>query len=322
METKWSLLEKRAKITPFDIPVDYNIINILANRGIKNKKEIIEFLNPKLSNLESPQGLYDINKALDIIMQAIKNNSKICIYGDYDVDGITSTSILYLALKKLNHDNIFYYIPLRDEGYGLNKNAIDEIKKSNTDLIITVDCGINSFEEVEYIKKLNMKVIITDHHDISGRLPIAHACINPKIEENKYSFPSLAGVGTIFMVILELYKKLLTPEDAYQFLDLVALGTVADIMPLVKENRILVKYGLEEMKKTKNLGLKCILEKLELYGKDLTPGNLSFKIAPIFNAAGRLSDAKIVVKLLISDNINEINTLVDNLIFNNANRKK
>lgn len=132
METKWSLLEKRAKITPFDIPVDYNIINILANRGIKNKKEIIEFLNPKLSNLESPQGLYDINKALDIIMQAIKNNSKICIYGDYDVDGITSTSILYLALKKLNHDNIFYYIPLRDEGYGLNKNAIDEIKKSNT----------------------------------------------------------------------------------------------------------------------------------------------------------------------------------------------
>ena len=109
METKWSLLEKRAKITPFDIPVDYNIINILANRGIKNKKEIIEFLNPKLSNLESPQGLYDMNKALDIIMQAIKNNSKICIYGDYDVDGITSTSILYLALKKLNHDSRLWY---------------------------------------------------------------------------------------------------------------------------------------------------------------------------------------------------------------------
>ena len=322
MKTKWSLLEKRAKITPFDIPVDYNIINILTNRGIKNKKEIIEFLNPKISNLESPQGLYNINKALDIIIQAIKNNSKICIYGDYDVDGITSTSILYLALKKLNHNNIFYYIPLRDEGYGLNKNAINEIKNSDTDLIITVDCGINSFEEVEYIKKLNMKVIITDHHDIAGRLPMAHACINPKIEDNNYSFPSLAGVGTIFMVILELYKKLLTPEEAYEFLDLVALGTVADIMPLIKENRILVKYGLEKMKETKNLGLKCILEKLELYGKDLTPGNISFKIAPIFNAAGRLSDAKIVVKLLISDNINEINTLVDNLIFNNSNRKK
>ena len=156
MKTKWSLLEKRAKITPFDIPVDYNIINILTNRGIKNKKEIIEFLNPKISNLESPQGLYNINKALDIIIQAIKNNSKICIYGDYDVDGITSTSILYLALKKLNHNNVFYYIPLRDEGYGLNKKAIDEIKNSDTDLIITVDCGINSFEEVEYIKKLNM----------------------------------------------------------------------------------------------------------------------------------------------------------------------
>ena len=180
MKTKWSLLEKKSKLTPFDIPIDYNILNILANRGITKKNDIIKFINPKLENLEDPQGLIDLDLAILEIEDAIKNDKKICIYGDYDVDGITSTSILYLSLKKLGTSNIIYYIPLRNEGYGLNKNAIDEIKSKNVDLIITVDCGISSHSEVEYIKELGMRVVITDHHDIPSNIPKSHACVNPK----------------------------------------------------------------------------------------------------------------------------------------------
>ena len=322
MKTKWSLLEKKSKLTPFDIPIDYNILNILANRGITKKNDIIKFINPKLENLEDPQGLIDLDLAILEIEDAIKNDKKICIYGDYDVDGITSTSILYLSLKKLVTSNIIYYIPLRNEGYVLNKNAIDEIKSKNVDLIITVDCGISSHSEVEYIKELGMRVVITDHHDISSNIPKSHACVNPKRLDNKYSFPNLAGVGVVFMLVYTMFKKLNRLEEVFDFLDIVALGTIADIMPLIKENRIIVKHGLEKFKTTKNLGLRSIINKLELNNKDITVGDVSFKIAPIFNAVGRLSDAKLAVKLLISESTVEINALAQNLISNNINRKK
>ena len=322
MKTKWSLLEKKSKLTPFDIPIDYNILNILANRGITKKNDIIKFINPKLENLEDPQGLIDLDLAILEIEDAIKNDKKICIYGDYDVDGITSTSILYLSLKKLGTSNIIYYIPLRNEGYGLNKNAIDEIKSKNVDLIITVDCGISSHSEVEYIKELGMRVVITDHHDIPSNIPKSHACVNPKRLDNKYSFPNLAGVGVVFMLVYTMFKKLNRLEEIFDFLDIVALGTIADIMPLIKENRIIVKHGLEKFKTTKNLGLRSIINKLELNNKDITVGDVSFKIAPIFNAVGRLSDAKLAVKLLISESTVEINALAQNLISNNINRKK
>lgn len=323
METKWTLFVGRAKLTPFDISLDYNILNILNNRGITKKKDIIKFIQPSLNDLEDPSKLVDMNIAIKRIVLAIKNKEKICIYGDYDVDGISSTSLLYLSLKKLDA-NVSYYIPLRNEGYGLNKQALQELKESGIDLVISVDCGISSFEEANYAKSINLDLIITDHHDISasGEIPKAIACINPKRIDNEYSFPNIAGVGVSFLLVYELFRYYNILEEVYEYLDLVALGTIADIMPLIKENRIFVKFGLEKLKNTRNLGLKTILKKIELENKELTSGDISFKVAPIFNAVGRLSDAKLAVKLLISDNLSEINALADTLISNNISRKK
>lgn len=323
METKWVLLEKKSKSTPLKFSVDYNILNILSSRGIKKENEILDFLFPNLDNLEDPLRLKGVDIASEYILKAIKEDKKICIYGDYDVDGITSTSLLYLTLKDLGCNNLMYYIPLRNEGYGLNTKAIDELKSLNVDLIITVDCGISSYNEVEYINSLGMKVIVTDHHDIPNyKLPRAITCINPKIIDSEYSFSNLAGVGVAFMLAYNLYKLEGDFKKVYNYLDLVALGTIADIMPLISQNRILVKYGLEKIMNTDNLGLKTILERLDLYGKELSVGNVGFKITPIFNATGRLSDAKLGVKLLISDNPMEIKSLADNLISNNIDRKK
>ncbi|NYV27652.1 single-stranded-DNA-specific exonuclease RecJ [Streptobacillus felis] len=324
METKWILSEIKSKLTNFDLPIDNNILNILANRGIVDEKDIVSFINPNLENLEDPLRLKDLDLAASYILEAIKQNQNICIYGDYDVDGITSTSLLYLVLKQIGAKNLDYYIPLRNEGYGLNKDAIKEIKDKGTDLIITVDCGISSYYDVEYINELDMKVIVTDHHDLPSdkRLPRSLACINPKRTDNEYSFPNIAGVGVAFLLSYELFRRLDMKDEIYNYLDIATLGTIADIMPIIKENRIIVKYGLEKLRNSKNLGLRTILNKTELTGKELTTGDISFKIAPIFNAAGRLADAKLGVKLLISDNQNEINVLADNLISNNIDRRK
>ncbi|WP_081256894.1 single-stranded-DNA-specific exonuclease RecJ [Streptobacillus moniliformis] len=324
METKWILSETKSKLTNFDLPIDNNILNILASRGIVDEKDIVNFINPSLENLEDPLKLKDLGLAASYILDAIKEYKNICIYGDYDVDGITSTSLLYLAFKKIGAKNIDYYIPLRNEGYGLNKDAIQEIKNKGTDLIITVDCGISSYHDVEFINSLDMKAIITDHHDIPSdkKLPRALACINPKRLDNEYSFPNIAGVGVAFLLAYELFRRLGIKEEIYSYLDIASLGTIADIMPIIKENRIIVKYGLEKLKNSSNLGLRTILNKLNLKDKELTTGDISFKIAPVFNAAGRLADAKLGVKLLISDNQNEINILSDNLISNNIYRKK
>ncbi|WP_156299219.1 single-stranded-DNA-specific exonuclease RecJ [Streptobacillus canis] len=324
METKWILSETRSKLTNFDLPIDNNILNILANRGIVDEKDIVNFINPSLENLEDPLRLKDLGLAASYILEAIKENKNICIYGDYDVDGITSTSLLYLVLKKIGAKNLDYYIPLRNEGYGLNKDAIQEIKDKETDLIITVDCGISSYYDVEFINSLGMQVIVTDHHDLPSdkKLPRGLACINPKRLDNEYSFPNIAGVGVAFLLAYELFRRLDMKEEIYRYLDIASLGTIADIMPIIKENRIIVKYGLERLKNSSNLGLKTILNKLELTDKELTTGDVSFKIAPIFNAAGRLADAKLGVKLLISNNQNEVNVLADNLISNNIDRRK
>ena len=261
---------------------------------------------------------------MDRILKAIDNNEKICIYGDYDVDGITSTSILYLAFKKLGAKNLDFYIPIRDEGYGLNNQALDQIKANGTDLVITVDCGITSYKEINYANSIGLSVIITDHHNLLDPVvPNAYAVINPKRLENKYPFRELAGVGTAFMVVLALFKRKGIYEEAFSYIDLVCLGTIADVVPLIKENRIIVKYGLERLKNTQNLGLKMLLKKVFPDKLDeYSSGDVGFTISPIFNAAGRLQDAKLVVYLLISDNEREISTIIDELLLKNKERKE
>ena len=230
--TKWVLKEKKAQIT--SLPIDKDILNILATRGITKKEDIINFIQPNIKNLHDPLLLTDLEKAVERIFVAISNDEKICIYGDYDVDGITSTSILYLALKKLGAKNIDFYIPIRDEGYGLNNQAIKQIKDNGADLIITVDCGITSYKEINYANSLGLTVIVTDHHNLLDPVvPNAYAVVNPKRLENKYPFKELAGVGTAFMLVLELFKRKDMYEEALDYIDLVSLGTIADVVPLV-----------------------------------------------------------------------------------------
>ena len=200
--TKWIFKSENFKSGNNNI--DKEIEQILYNRGIQSKDEVEFFINGTLENLMNPSDLSDVDKGVERILKAKENNETIWIYGDYDVDGITSTSLCYLALKELEI-NVKYYIPLRDEGYGLNKDALNYIKEEGGNLIITVDCGISSISEVEHCNALGMDMIITDHHEINNELPPAHAIVNPKREDNKNSYKYFAGVGTAFMLLLALY---------------------------------------------------------------------------------------------------------------------
>lgn len=331
--TKWNIknIPKDKDIKINNIPVDKDILKILFSRGIKSPGEIRNFLNPKLENLQNPNKLYDVEKAVKIIREAIRKNINIWIYGDYDVDGITSTAVLYLALKELGAENVSYYIPIRDEGYGLNNDALKKIKDSGGELVITVDCGITAFEEIKFANSINLPVIITDHHNLQGKkVPEALAVINPKRIENEYTFESLAGVGTVFMLVLSLFESYGKKEEAFEYLDLVSIGTIADIVPLLSENRILTRFGLEKLPFTKNRGLAFLLYKLFNSGEkkgnnpksEYSTYDVGFIIAPVFNAAGRLKDAKMVVKLLTSDNNREIEIIVKELINKNFERKE
>lgn len=314
-------MEKVSKSSSLNI--DKDILNILASRGITKKEDIIKFIHPDIKNLTNPCLLQDLEKACDRILFAISNNEKICIYGDYDVDGITSTSILYLAFKELGAKYVDFYIPIRDEGYGLNNQALEKIKENGTNLVITVDCGITSYKEINYANSIGLCTIITDHHNLLDPVvPNAYATINPKRYENKYPFRELAGVGTAFMLILELFKRKNIYEKAFSYIDLVAIGTIADVVPLISENRIIVKYGLEKLKNTKHLGLKMLLDRVFPNKFDeFSTGDIAFTISPIFNASGRLKDAKLVVYLLISNNEQEIKTIIDELLLKNKERK-
>lgn len=321
--TKWIYKSKESTSSINNVNAD--ILKILNNRNIHTEEEVLKFLSPSLDNLRDPFTLEDMKKAVDRILLAIKNNEHIWIYGDYDVDGITSTSLSYLALQSLGA-HVEYYIPLRDEGYGLNKEALTSIHKNGGTLIITVDCGITSHSEIEHCNSLGMEIIITDHHDIiDNKLPNAFAIINPKREENIYSFKQLAGVGTVFNLFLALFTSLSKKEEMFKYLDIVALGTIADIVPLVEDNRIFVKYGLEYLKKSSSKGLTALLKVLffENYeNKIYSPYDVGFVIAPVFNAAGRLEDAKSSVELLISNDHTKFNLLIPSLIENNQKRKE
>lgn len=319
--TKWIFKSENFKSGNNNI--DKEIEQILYNRGIQSKDEVEFFINGTLENLMNPSDLSDVDKGVERILKAKGNNETIWIYGDYDVDGITSTSLCYLALKELEI-NVKYYIPLRDEGYGLNKDALNYIKEEGGNLIITVDCGISSISEVEHCNALGMDMIITDHHEINNELPPAHAIINPKREDNKNSYKYFAGVGTAFMLLLALYKKLDKKNEIYKYLDIVAIGTIADIVPLKGENRLLVKRGLELLKSSKWQGLNMLMKRLfeNPIDKKFDTYDVGFIIAPIFNAAGRLEDAKMAVELFVSNCHITCDKLIYELINKNSERKE
>lgn len=295
------------------------VSKLLINRGLTDIKSASAFLSNSADCLHDPFLLNDMDKATDRIVSAIKKNEKIVVYGDYDVDGITSVSSLYLYLKNFT-DNVSYYIPDRfSQGYGVNDIALDKINNSGCDLMITVDTGISAVSEVEYANSLGIDVIITDHHECQDNLPIAFAVINPKRHDSTYPFAKLAGVGVIYKLITAL-DRTLGCSFADRYIDLVAIGTVADIMPLIDENRYIVKSGLEKLRKEPNLGLKCLID-MCVTSPTVTSGTVGFAIAPRINAAGRMESAEVAVELFITQDVEKANSIASHLCELNTQRQ-
>ncbi len=280
--------------------------SILHYKGITDEQEIEEFLSDKPKKTYDPFFMKNMKEAVDKIKHHIHNDNKIVIFGDYDVDGVTSSALLVEFFSNISN-NIDYYIPNRfSEGYGLNKDAIKSIKEDmKADLIITVDNGISSFEEVAYAKEIGIDIIVTDHHNPPEKLPEC-IIINVKQDGDEYPFKELCGCGVAFKLAQALQRELDLPKSVLSTpLDLVALGTIADLVPLIDENRTLVKYGLKRINSNKRLGILCLRKEVGLDEKEISAGRIGYVLGPCFNAAGRIEDAKLGVKLLLEKNEEE-----------------
>lgn len=278
---------------------------VLVNRGISDGEQAEKFLHPSLSHLHDPFLLKDMDKAADRIIAAINGREHITIYGDYDVDGVSSTSLLYRFFNEIGADAA-YYIPDRlEEGYGLSSEAMDKIRETGAQLIVTVDCGITAVDEVAHACELGMQVVVTDHHECKEVLPDACAVVNPCRCDCNYPFKELAGAGVVLKLVQALCIRLSRKDLSYKYLDLAALATIADVVPLVGENRIIAKFGLEAIEKTKNPGIAALLDVTGLKGKPVSAYNVGFGIAPRINAAGRVGDAERAVRMLTTNDYDE-----------------
>lgn len=318
---KWIVAEadkEKASVLSEKLNIDPFIAFLLVSRGIGDELAASDFLSDSCA-FSSPFSLKDMDKATQRINQALDYNEKICIYGDYDCDGVTATALLFTFLESMGAD-VTYFIPNRlTDGYGMNKSAIDSIKEQGTDLIITVDNGISAVDEAEYIYSLGMELIVTDHHQIGETLPRACAVINPHREDNKISFSDFAGVGVAFKLACALYDG--DPGDIIeQYADLVAIGTIGDIVPLKSENRGLVKAGIDLINSSSRIGIEALREASGNAGSDLTAMDVAFQICPRINAAGRMDTAYMALELLISDDYDEAKFKASQLNTENAHR--
>ncbi len=307
--TKWQV----APVVPIDVQQQYShihpvLLQILYNRGIIEPGDVQSFLEGRYLKETDPFLLQDMDKAVARISQAIENDERVVVYGDFDADGVTATVLLTEALRGLgmSRENAQPYIPDRvDEGYGLNKEALTMLKESrNAGLVISVDCGIRSVAEVEHANEIGLDMIITDHHSLGPKLPPAVAVINPKRPESQYPETMLAGVGIAYKLALALCRSM--PErkqfDTDDLLDLVALGTVADLAPLLGENRQLVIAGLKVLNQGKRPGLAALSEVARIKPGTLTAESIGFGLGPRINAAGRIDHAYSAAKLLAANN--------------------
>lgn len=316
---QWNIIDE--KLTSSDqaqlqeLELNPVVYRILKNKGYTSD-EIQAFLNPSPKNLYDPYLMHDMQKGVERIQQAVIEGQKIVIYGDYDVDGITSTSIMYESLEQLGA-NVIYYIPDRfKDGYGPNKEAYQRLIEDGAQLIVTVDNGIAGKEAIEFAQKQGVDVVVTDHHEIPNDLPDAYAIIHPRFAGSEYPFGGLSGAGVAFKVAAALLEEL--PEDA---LDLVALGTVADIVPLKDENRILVKYGLQVLNQTIRPGIISLLEKSGIAEKKVTTDTIGYSIAPRLNALGRIENANEGVELLTTLDDQRADQLAEKTVKLNAKRQ-
>lgn len=326
MNLKWMILDDLDKdvVDNFSklLNVPKIVSRILLNRGIDTMEKAKLFFRGKLDNLYDPFLLPDMEKAVDRIIQAIRQKENILIYGDYDVDGITAVAMLYMLLKQLGA-NVIFYIPNRiTEGYGISSSGIEEAARQGINLIITVDCGITAIQELEYANRLNMDVIVSDHHEPGIELPPAYAILNPKCSNSNYPFQELAGVGVAYKLAQALIRALkLQDELTENFVDLVAIGSAADIVPMIDENRILVKEGLKRLNKTDRLGLRALLKVTGMMNKPLGTGQVVFILAPRINAVGRMGSAAAAVELLTTQDQSRALEIANILEAENRQRK-
>ncbi|MCK4575419.1 single-stranded-DNA-specific exonuclease RecJ, partial [candidate division WOR-3 bacterium] len=274
----------------------------MIHRGYRSVKQIKDFLSPSLDKLSDPFLFRDMDKATDRIIRAIRGKEPIIIYGDYDVDGTSSIALLVRNLQKCN-SHPFYYVPHRlKEGYGLSKKGLRSIKNEGFKLIITVDCGINAVEEIQLAKELGIDVIVTDHHTPKRNLLDAFAVINPKRDGENYPYLELSGVGVAFKLIDALYYKIgKERSEIFRDLDLVALGTIADVVPLNGENRILAKKGIDMLNKTEKTGLLALIQRSGLKKGAIGAYEIGFILGPRLNASGRLDSAVKTVEILLTE---------------------
>ncbi|HHW30226.1 MAG TPA: single-stranded-DNA-specific exonuclease RecJ [Clostridiaceae bacterium] len=298
------------------------LAKVLLSRGIKDPDYIKDFINPSPDDFHDPFLLKDMDKAVDRIWKAIQNKEKIIIYGDYDVDGTTSTSVLMDYLRDIG-DDVDYYIPDRiEEGYGLSIEAMDKIAGTGATLIITVDCGITAVEEIAYARSKGIDVIVTDHHECKSEIPEAIAVIDPWRQDCSYPFKELAGVGIVLKLINAMNIRYGIGKNFIDYMELVALGTIADVSKITGENRVIAKFGMEKMSSSSNIGLRKLIEKSGLEGKTINTYSVGFIIAPRINAAGRIGDAGRIVNLFTGDREEEAEKIALELNEENSRRQE
>ncbi|HUU30323.1 MAG TPA: single-stranded-DNA-specific exonuclease RecJ [archaeon] len=299
------------------------VCQILSNRGFQSIDEVERFLNPSLKDLYDPFLMKGMEPAVNRLARALLEKEKIIIYGDYDVDGITSISLMVRYLRQLGGD-VGFYIPHRMiEGYGLSTSGIDCVAEMGASLVITVDCGITALESIEYANSKGLELVVTDHHEPGGELPKAVAILNPKQLDDNYPEKELAGIGVAFKLCQGLSQALGVGQyQLNEHLDLVAIGSIADIVPLLGENRIFSKIGLEKIKDSKKPGIQALIDTANLADKDLESSDIVFSMAPRINAVGRMGDAERGVNLFLADDMDQARELAQVLEKENRSRRE
>ncbi|RYD03961.1 hypothetical protein N752_17925 [Desulforamulus aquiferis] len=325
-QKRWRVKSPNAllqKIMSAELGISNILAQLLINRGIYTVEQARAFLGGELDRLFSPWLMKDMDKAVERILLARQNNEVVLVYGDYDVDGITGTTILLLALRKLGC-NATCYIPHRlEEGYGLNQEALGKAYDQGVSLVVTVDCGISGVEEVAAASLMGLDIVITDHHEPPEILPVAVAVLDPKRHDCPYPFKELAGVGVAMKLIQALFQQAgLGPREWEAYLDLVCLGTVADIVPLQGENRIIVKHGLSKINTTSRPGLQALIKISGLRKDSFGTRELGFGLAPRLNAAGRMGDATLGVELLLATDPQVAEEMAERLNKGNQERQQ
>ena len=318
---KWVIRQadkERASQISEKFNIDPFVAFLMVSRGIVDDIDVVNFMTDEFM-LSSPFDMADMDEAVFTVSEAIENGDKICVYGDYDCDGVTSTSLLVDFVRSKGAD-VCYYIPSREtEGYGLNNSAIDEIARWGVNLIITVDNGISAFDEAEHIYGLGMSLVVTDHHQLTdGKLPKAEAVVNPHREDNAMDFRDFCGVGVAFKFAVAMDED--NVEDIVErYIDLVAIGTIADVMPLQEENRAFVRRGLQKLNNNPRKSLAPLIKR---NSNEITSQDIAFQICPRINAMGRMGDAKRAVEFLLCDDAAQAVSACNSLDEENANRQQ